>query len=129
MLSHRKEVNRMNDAQAQKMNAMANMMLMISALFVLLGIVLLVTAWIQDFNVFQPLVEKYWSVDKATRDAAASGSELANQLATIQGFPAKLMLFKLVGIGSILIGIWMSLFVIARRLGMMPARLAQIMKG
>lgn len=119
----------MNDAQAQKMNAMANMMLMISALFVLLGIVLLVTAWIQDFNVFQPLVEKYWSVDKATRDAAASGSELANQLATIQGFPAKLMLFKLVGIGSILIGIWMSLFVIARRLGMMPARLAQIMKG
>jgi len=119
----------MNDEQAKKMNTMANMMLMISALFVLLGIILQITAWIQDFNSFQPLVHDYWSIDKATRDAAPAGSELANQLATIQGFPAKLMLFKLVGIGSILVGIWIALFVIAKRLGMIPVRLAQIMKG
>jgi hypothetical protein len=118
----------MDDAQAQKMNAMANMILMIAALFVILGIILHVTAWIKDFTVFQPLLEEYWTVDKATRDAAKSGSDLANKLSQIQQFPPKLMLFKLVGIGSILVGIWLALFVIARRMGMLPMRLASILK-
>ncbi len=119
----------MNDEQAQKMNAMANMMLMVSGFFVLVGIILHITAWVQEFTVFQPLVQDYWSVDKATRDAATSGSELANQLAEIQGFPAKLMTFKLVGVGSVLTGIWISLFVIAKRIGMLPVRLASIIKS
>ena len=119
----------MNDVEAKKMQMMAGMMLMVAGLFVLLGIILHIIAWVQDLNTFQPLVNEYWSVAKATRDSAATGSELANQLATIQGFPAKLMLFKLVGIGSILVGIWLVLFVIAKRLAMMPMRLAQIMKS
>lgn len=119
----------MNEEQAQKMNAMANMMLTASGFFVLAGIILHITAWIQEFTVFQPLVQDYWSVDKATRDAATSGSELANQLAEIQSFPAKLMTFKLVGVGSVLTGIWISLFVIAKRIGMLPVRLASLIKS
>jgi hypothetical protein len=119
----------MNDEQAQKMNAMVNMMLMIAAIFVIVGIILHITAWTLEFNQFQPLLEEYWTVDKATRDAAASGSELNQKLAQIQQFPPKLMTLKLVGIGSVLVGIWLALFVIARRIGMLPVRLASIIKS
>jgi hypothetical protein len=119
----------MEDEQAQRMKFMSNMMLFIATLFVLLGIILHITTWIQEFTVFAPLQEEYWTVDKVIRDAAPAGSELANQLADIQKFGPRLMTFKLVGIGSILVGIWMALFVIAQRLGMMPMRLAKIMKG
>jgi len=113
----------------EKMKKMTNMMLQISGLFALLGIILFVTTWIQEFSVFSPLQQEYWSIDKATRDAAPAGSDLANQLAAIKQFGPKLMTFKLIGIGSVLVGIWISLFVIAQRLGMMPERLAKIMKS
>lgn len=118
----------MDDAQAEKMNNMASMMLMMGGMFLFLGIILELTAFIQEFTKFAPLQEAYWNVDKATRDAAATGSQLNQQLADIKNFAPKLMLFKLTGIANILIGIFMVLVVIAKRLGGMPGRLGYILK-
>lgn len=118
----------MNDQEAAKMKQMATMLLMMSMLFVLLGIILEVTAYVQEFTKFAPLQESYYTLDKATRDAAPAGSALAKQLAVIQNFPPKLILFKLTGIASILVGIWISLVIIAKRIGGMPDRLGFILK-
>lgn len=118
----------MDDAQAEKMNKMAGMMLMMSAMFLLLGIILELTAFFQEFTRFAPLQDAYWSIDKATRDAAPAGSKLANQLAEINKFGPKLMTFKLTGIASILTGIFIVLVIIAKRMGGLPGRLGYILK-
>ena len=74
------------------------------------------------------LQANYWSVAKSERDAAATGSELNQQLVQIQQAPSSLLELKLVGIGKILTGIFALLFVIGIFLFMMPIRLAQMMK-
>jgi len=76
---------------------------------------------------FHDLQTTYWSIDKATRDAAETGSDLNNQLAKIKNFPSSLMELKLVGVGKILTGIYVLLFGILIALIVMPIRLGKIM--
>ena len=104
-------------------------MILVGMLFVFIGLVLQVTAFTLEFTQFAPLLDDYLGQhSKAERDDAAAGSELALMQAEIAKFPPKLMTFKLVGIGSILIGIFLSLFSILQALKLMPVRLGMIIK-
>ena len=76
---------------------------------------------------FHALQEQYFSIDKATRDSAATGSDLNKQLVEIQQTPSELLRLKLVGVGKILTGIYALLFGILMALMMMPSRTAKIM--
>lgn len=77
---------------------------------------------------FHELQAAYWIQSKADRDAAATGSELNQQLVRLQQYPSELLELKLVGVGKILTGIFALLFVIGIFLFMMPLRLAMIQK-
>jgi len=77
---------------------------------------------------FHGLQETYFSMDKVTRDSAPAGSEINQQLVEIQQYPSDLLRLKLVGVGRILVGIYVLLFGILIALVMMPVRLGKIIK-
>ena len=77
---------------------------------------------------FHELNSEYWTLSKAEREVAPTGSELNQQLVEIQNFPSELLRLKLVGVGKILTGIYILLFGILIALIMMPVRLAKFMK-
>lgn len=77
---------------------------------------------------FHVLQDEYFSLDKFTRDNAATDSELNSKLVEIQQYPSELLRLKLVGVGKILTGIYALLFAILIALVMMPVRLAQEIK-
>ena len=77
---------------------------------------------------FHELNADYYSLDKATRDAAETDSELNTDLATIKNYPSELLRLKLVGVGKLLTGIYFLLFGILIALVLMPMRLAQFMQ-
>jgi flagellar biogenesis protein FliO len=85
----------MNDQEAEKMQNMAGMILMLSMMFIALGLILEITAYIQEFAKFAPLQTRYWAIDKAARDTTTTSSQLSIQLVQIKKFTPKLMLFKL----------------------------------
>lgn len=76
---------------------------------------------------FHELQRDYFSNTKQVRDAAATGSELSQQLVEIQNFPSELLRLKLVGVGKILTGIFILLFGILIALMLMPTRLGKIL--
>lgn len=78
---------------------------------------------------FHAQQNNYFSISKATRDAAESGSELNAMLAEIKNTPSELLRLKLVGVGKMLTGIYALLFGILIALVMMPTRLGKIIKG
>lgn len=78
---------------------------------------------------FHSLQNQYWNVDKATRDAAPANSALTSQLVDIQNYPSELLRLKLVGVGRILMGIYVLLFGILMALMMMPKKLGAVIKG
>ncbi len=77
-------------------------------------------------NKLHSLQEKYFGLDKVTRDSAPAGSEINAQLVEIQKYPSELLKLKLVGVGKILTGIYALLFGILIALIMMPIRLAKM---
>lgn len=77
---------------------------------------------------FHALQNSYFTISKAERDGAATGSELNKQLVQVSNYPSELLRLKLVGVGKILTGIFFMLFAIAFLLFMMPFRLAKLMK-
>lgn len=77
---------------------------------------------------FNQLQESYFLQSKAVRDAAETNSQLNQDLARIQQYPSQLMQLKLVGLGKILTGIFLSLLAIVFILFMMPIRLAKMLK-
>ena len=77
---------------------------------------------------FHDLQGDYFSNSKVIRDSALSDSALTAQLVEIKNYPSTLLQLKLVGVGKILTGIFILLFVIAFLLFMMPVRLSQLMK-
>jgi hypothetical protein len=80
-------------------------------------------------NLFHDLQTEYFSLSKAERDAALTGSDLNENLVSIQQYPSELLRLKLVGIGKILMGIYLLLFGILIALMMMPIRLGMIIKN
>ncbi len=77
---------------------------------------------------FHELQNEYFTLSKAERESAPTGSELNQKLVQIQNYPSELLRLKLVGIGKILTGILSALLAIAFLLFMMPIRLAKLMK-
>ena len=78
---------------------------------------------------YHSLQAEYFNIRKITRDNAAEGSELNQQLIEIQQYPSELLRLKLVGVGKILTGIYLLLFGILMALMMMPHKLAAVIKG
>ncbi len=77
---------------------------------------------------FHSLQEQYFTLDKATREGASTGSELNRKLVEIQQYPSELLRLKLVGVGRLLTGIYVLLLGILIALVMMPGRLALLLK-
>jgi len=77
---------------------------------------------------FHSLQNEYFTLSKAERESTPTGSELSQKLVEIQNYPSELLRLKLVGVGKILTGIFLSLLTIVFLLFMMPIRLAQLMK-
>jgi uncharacterized membrane protein YccF (DUF307 family) len=106
----------------------------IALLLLILGVALQSNAFRLEFTEFTPILEELIPIQKPLVDEADPGSRLAMLKTEAAKFPPKLMTFKLVGIGSILTGIWILLFGIIQALKEMPVRakmfLTQIkMKG
>lgn len=78
-------------------------------------------------SAFHALQTGYFTLSKAEREAAATGSELNAKLVQIQNYPSELLRLKLVGVGKILTGIFILLFGILIALVMMPVRLAKML--
>jgi hypothetical protein len=102
-------------------------MLLAGAVFVAVGYLLIGMALFFELTQFAPLVEEYFIVSKAVRDAAPTGSVLTQQLATINQWPSLLLWLKLGGIGHILTGVFIALAGILRALTLMPDRLGSLM--
>jgi len=108
------------------------MMMMMMALIMLISLVFAQQGILMQFQVnkvesqFHDLQGKYWIMDKATRDGAATGSELNRQLVEIKNTPSELLRLKLVGVGKILTGIYILLFGMLIALIMMPIRLGKM---
>lgn len=81
-----------------------------------------------DETAFHKLQSEYFILSKATRESAPDGAELNQKLVQIQNYPSALMELKLVGVGKILTGIFLSSLAIGFLLFMMPIRLAKLMK-
>ena len=77
---------------------------------------------------FHQLQSQYFTLAKAERDSAATGSDLNTQLVAISNYPSELLRLKLVGVGKILTGIFVMLLGIFLALLVMPMRLAMLMK-
>lgn len=98
-------------------------------LFLLVGTALQVTAFTLEFRQFVPLLDQLAGLPKEVADNAPLGSEISNWKIEAAKFPPKLMTLKLVGVGSILTGIFLLLFVITQGLRVMPIRLGKAIRG
>ena len=103
-------------------------LMLVSLLFVYQGVTMHKQVLVEEAE-FHALQAEYFSVDKATRDSAESGSELSMMLVEIQQTPSALMELKLLGVGKILTGIYVLLFGILIALMMMPIKLGMILNG
>jgi len=101
--------------------------MVLSLVFVIWGISMHAQVSTEEAK-FHGLQETYFSMDKVTRDSAPAGSEINQQLVEIQQYPSDLLRLKLVGVGRILVGIYVLLFGILIALVMMPVRLGKIIK-
>jgi len=111
-----------------KMVMVVMMVLMIVSLFYVIGGIIMHGQVVGEEAKFHSLQDRYWNVDKTTRDAAPANSALTGQLVDIKNFPSELARLKLVGVGRILTGIYVLLFGILMALIMMPKRLGGIIK-
>lgn len=121
---------------AQKINSTISSikkMLMVGAVFAIVGYLLIGMALFLELTQFHPLLEAFFSEQTAHSlagggpDRAGSGA-LNTQLAAIHKFPSTLLWLKLGGIGHILLGIFIALAAIVRALAMMPHRLSYEME-
>jgi hypothetical protein len=104
------------------------MLEIIALLLLLMGIGLQSNAFRLEFTKFTPLLDELMPVQAPLIDEADPGSRLAMLKTDAAKFPPKLMTFKLVGIGSILTGIWILLFGIIQALKEMPTRAKMFLK-
>lgn len=99
---------------------------LLGILFLSIGIVFHVTAFTLEFTQFAPLLDKLAGLPKSQIDEATVGSEISMWKIEAAKFPPKLMTLKLVGVASILTGIFLALFVITQALRFMPLRLKKL---
>jgi hypothetical protein len=106
-------------------------MLMVGAVFAVVGYLLTGSALLFEVTEFHPLLEDFFSTHTNT-SLAGGGPERAgavnSDLADIHKWPSTLLWLKLGGIAHILLGIFISLAAIVRALALMPHRLSYEME-
>jgi hypothetical protein len=106
-------------------------MLMVGAVFAVIGYLLTGSALVFEFTQFHPLLEDFFSTH-TQHSLAGGGPERSGavngDLATIHKWPSTLLWLKLGGIAHILLGIFVALAAIVRALALMPHRLSYEME-
>ena len=103
---------------------------MIAILFAIVGALMAWSAIILEQTTLNPLQEEYFfEHNKAERDSAEVGSDLARTNTDIQNLKPTLLALKLVGIATILFGITIALLAILRMLSLMPVGLADVLRA
>lgn len=125
-------LNRMSTDEIASTVSTIKKMLMVGALFAVVGYLLVMAALVLEVTQFHPLIEDFFA--SYTQHSLAGGGPdragtagLNEQLASIHSFPSTLLWLKLGGIGHILVGIFIALAGIIRALSVMPHRLAHEM--
>jgi hypothetical protein len=106
-------------------------MLVLGAVFAVVGYLLTGSALVFEVTQFHPLLEDFFSSYTET-SLAGGGPErsgaINSDLATIHKWPSTLLWLKLGGIAHILLGIFVALAAIVRALALMPHRLSYEME-
>jgi hypothetical protein len=107
-------------------------MLMVGAVFAVIGYLLAGSAIVLEITQFHPLLEDFFSTH-ANHSLAGGGPErtagaLNEDLASIHKWPSTLLWLKLGGVAHILLGIFIALAAIVRALALMPHRLSYEME-
>jgi len=100
----------------------------VAFILLFIGVAFHLTVFRLEFTEFAPLLDELAPIQKPIVDEADPSSHLAKLKTEAAKFPPKLMTFKLVGIGSILAGIWILLFGIIQALKEMPTRAKMFLK-
>jgi hypothetical protein len=107
-------------------------MLMVGAVFAVVGYLLTGSALVLELTQFHPLLEDFFSTHTAHSLAGGGPERTAGQLnsdlASIHKWPSTLLWLKLGGVAHILLGIFISLAAIVRALALMPHRLSYEME-
>ncbi|MEF8799969.1 MAG: hypothetical protein V5A38_05235 [Halolamina sp.] len=107
-------------------------MLVVGAVFALVGYLLIGMALFFELTSFHPLLDSFFSSFPETSLAGGSGGTRGGQvnsaLASIHKWPSTLLWLKLGGVGHILVGIFFALVAIVRALSIMPHRLSYEME-
>jgi hypothetical protein len=107
-------------------------MLMIGAVFAVVGYLLTGSALVFELTEFHPLLEDFFSTH--TQHSLAGGgpertsAAVNGALTSIHKWPSTLLWLKLGGVAHILLGIFISLAAIVRALALMPHRLSYEME-
>jgi hypothetical protein len=106
-------------------------MLLVGAVFAVIGYLLTGSAIVFEVTQFHPLLEDFFSTH-VQHSLAGGGPErsgaINSDLATIHKWPSTLLWLKLGGIAHILLGIFVALAAIVRALALMPHRLSYEME-
>jgi hypothetical protein len=108
-------------------------MLVVGAVFAVVGYLLTGSALFFELFEFHPLVEEFFETYTDTSLAGGSAEErtseaLNSDLTEIHQWPSTLLWLKLGGIAHILLGIFVALAAIVRALALMPHRLSYEME-
>jgi hypothetical protein len=107
-------------------------MLMVGAIFAVIGYLLSGSAIVFELTEFHPLLEDYFTSFPDTSLAGGSGgtrgAAVNEALTEIHKWPSTLLWLKLGGVAHILLGIFIALAAIVRALSVMPHRLSYEME-
>jgi hypothetical protein len=106
-------------------------MLMVGAIFAVVGYLLTGSALVFEITQFHPLLEDFFTTYPEHSLAGGGperGAALNEDLASVHKWPSTLLWLKLGGIAHILLGIFISLAAIVRALSLMPHRLSYEME-
>ncbi|WP_254838608.1 hypothetical protein [Natronomonas marina] len=126
-------IERLPAAEIESTISSVKKMLMVGAVFAVVGYLLIGFALFLELTEFHPLLDAFFgeqtqhSLAGGGPDRAGDGA-LNSQLAAIHSFPSMLLWLKLGGIGHILVGIFVALAAIVRVLSLMPHRLSYEMQ-
>jgi len=126
------ELTRRSAAEIESTVSAIKKMLMVGAVFAVIGYLLAGSALFFELTQFHPILEDFFSTH--TEHSLAGGgpdraSETLNSdLAELHKWPSTLLWLKLGGVAHILLGIFIALAAIVRALALMPHRLSYEME-
>jgi hypothetical protein len=126
-------IDRLAPQQIESTIQSVKKMLMVGAVFAVVGYLLVGAALFFELTQFHPAIDQF--VSTYTDHSLAGGgpdragaAALNGALATIHKWPSMLLWLKLGGIGHVLVGIFIALAAIVRVLSLMPHRLSYEME-